>query len=234
MVKIIDTLVDNIRNSIFKIIGSTKAGLYTNYDKSRIVKLFCAYHTFGEEIVDWEPETFEIVMGRQGFSYNEIEDVQYMVYLIHSRDYVLTNRHHFENAVQILNDDVVYMEETDYQPTHKIIWAIILLMVLYGAENMPIDGDAIEYVSECFIKEGWTQPPLFFATNKKFENSFPYYDKEFIDKALVNVNELIELSKVKDPKDAFENYYKFHAHIIQYLMDKTQELEKQIKSITGS
>ena len=234
MFNLVDTFVDNIRSNIFKIPNSPKADLYANIDKMRIIQLFCAYHTFGEGIVDWEPETFEIVMGRQGYPYKTVESVTAMVYLIHSKDYVLTNRDHFENAIQILNDEVIYMDETSYHPAHKVVWAVILLMVLYGAKNMPISGDALEYMSECFIRDGWTQPPLFFANNIKFENTFPAYDPEFIKKAVVSVPELMELSKVKHPKDQLENYYKFHAPILEYLKDKVGEIEKQIKSIIGN
>jgi len=229
---IIQDLSHTISKELYKISDYEKAFLFNNVDKMRVVKYFCAIKEFGPGIMEWELETFEIVLGRKGYSYQDIMDIVYMVYVMKNEDYVLTNRDHFENAVQILNDDLVDVDSTEYHAPHKIVWAIVLLMALYNVENLPVFGDALEYIAESFQNFGWTQPPLFFANNDKFNHLFPYFDSSFVKEANTSLDRLWKLSsEIKHPQNALENYYKMHLPIVEYVKEKSNTLQGQIKEI---
>ena len=235
--QVLNKISDNIRESLFEVLRNKQAKLLFNQDTTNIIKYFCAISEFGEGITEYELETIEIFFGRQGYPYSIIETIYQMNYLVNNRDAVLTDREHFENAVQLLNDDIVDVTTTEYQAPHKIIWAMILLKALYGMENVPAFGDALEYIGESFEEFGWTQPPLFFINNDKMENIFTHYDKEVVEaiKNYPNIEEIV-LKKREVPDNVsnfIENYVKLNVSIIEYANERFGEFKKQILRISS-
>jgi hypothetical protein len=235
----IDAISLQVRGKLMLILEK-KVKLLFNQNKTNIVKYFCAVSEFGSDITNYELETIEILFGRQGYPYSVIEIIYQMNYLINSRDYVLTDREHFENAVQLLNDDIVDVTTTEYQAPHKIVWAMILLKALYGMENLPAFGDALKYVGESFEEFGWTQPPIIFLNNDKMENIFTHYDKHIVEqiKAIPNIETILEketkATELPEASDFLENYLKQNIALMVYIEDKWKEINAQINNVLSN
>ena len=222
----------NIKNKLIQVKDKPNATLIDNRDKTNLVKFYCFLHEYGKDVFDWEVETFELVLGNKGFEYTEIMDMVGMVYIVNNADYVLSNRDHFENAVQLLNDLYLDTSTTELQSPHNITWAIICILILFNTDNLPIIGDAANYIIESFEENGWTQPPAFLLNTElgqNFENIHKeYYDiikkmsfQEFGSKAL----------SVGEPKNGFENYLKHHAPIVKYVDDRLKITNQEINEI---
>jgi len=225
-------LSDSMHNKLMQILTTKHGTLSNNKDKTNLVKFYCALQEFGHQILKWEVETFEIVLGRKGFGYDEIMDTVGMVFTAEHFDYVCSNRDHFENAVQLLNDLTLDTSTTELQPPHYIMWAICGLITLYHTKNIPIIGDAANYIGESFKEYGWTQPPVFFI-GRPLQNVFPEPNEEYI-KILkqMSFDEFAQASvSIKEPQNGFENYLKLHAPIIVYMDDMFKKVNEQTQEI---
>jgi len=230
----LDYISNNIRQGLLSILKKQSVKLLFNQDKTNIVKYFCAISEFGEKISEYELETIEILFARQGYPYSVVEAIYQMNYLINNRDQIMTDREHFENAIQLLNDDIVDVTTTEYQSPHKIIWTIVLLKALYGMENLPVFGDALKYLGESFEEFGWTQPPVFFLNNDKMENVFTYYNKDIVQniKNVPNLEKIILNKQISSTTNNFiENYLRLNASIVTYIEEKYSTINKQIDSV---
>ena len=207
-----------------------KVTLVDNRDKCNLVKFYCALSEFGKEMLDWEVETFEIVLGNKGFGYDEIMNIVGMTYIVKNPHYIFSNRDHFENAIQILNDLYIDTATTELQPPHYIIWALIGIMALFGSENLPVIGDAAYYIVESFREYGWTQPPAFLI-GSHLEEMFGMLHPEYL-KAIreMGFQRFAQLAlSIKEPRNGFENYLKFHAPIIAYVDEKLNSTLRDIQ-----
>ncbi len=227
-----DIAAKNLKNELMSIINSKNASVSVNQDKTNLVKFYCLLQQYGKEIFNWEVETFEIVLGNQGISYDNIMNLVGMVYIVNNADYVLSHRAHFENAVQLLNDLTLYTSSTEYQPPHEIIWAIIGLLTLFNLDNIPIIGDAANYIGESFKNFGWTQPPAFLL-NTQLRNVFDPIEPEYYNKIKdLSFQEFGNLClSIKTPTNGFENYLKHHAPIIKYVDNRINLTHTEIQTI---
>ena len=225
-------LSDTLHKTLIQIPSTKRGSLSDNRDKNNLVKFYCTLQEFGHQIFHWEVETFEIVLGRKGFGYGEIMNIVGMVFTAEHPDFVLTNRDHFENAVQLLNDLVLDTSTTEYQPPHYILWATVGLITLYNSQNIPIIGDAAVYVAESLKHYGFTQVPVFFVKTP-IETVFGELDEEYakILKRMDFETFANACLSIKEPKNGFENYLKMHAPMIAYVDDKFKETLRQAKSI---
>lgn len=222
----------SLKNDLLQILNTKHGTLSNNRDKTNLVKYYCMLREYGKEIFNWEVETFEIVLGNKGFGYDEIMDMVGINYIISAADYVLTNKDHFENAVQIFNDMVINTANTEKMPPHDIMWTIICILVLFNSDNLPIIGSAATYIAESFKEFGWTQPPAFLLSTElrySFDEIHPaYYD--IIRK--MNFQQFGQAClKISTPTNGFENYLKHHAPIIQYIDDRIKLTKSEIKQI---
>ena len=221
-----------LERKLLQILETKNGTLTNNRDKSNLVKFYCALQEYGHQILTWEVETFEIVLGNKGFGYDEIMNVVGMVYLVENGDYVLSNRDHFENAVQLLNDILLNTATTELQPPHYITWAIFGILVLFRTDNLPIIGDAANFIIESFKKFGWTLPPFFFS-NTHLKDGFEPLPKEYLD--IIKRSTFRELAtkaiSIKEPANGFENYLKHHAPIIKYIDERLRQTHREVDSI---
>lgn len=228
-------VADTLQGELKKIISSKKGSLLANKDEKNIIKLYCALQEFGEQILDWEVETFEIVLGRNGVSHDTILNVVGMVYLIRNQDYVLTHRAHFENAVQLLNDLYLDTSTTELQAPHLIWWAMIGLIILYHSKNFGVTGDALNYIAQSFKEYGWTQCPVFFI-GTPLQHAFPETEAEYIN-SLKNMSysEFAQLAlkagNLKEVQNGFQNYLKLHAPLIDYAQSEAGQILFHINKI---
>ena len=224
---------ENLKNELIKVFEiKNKAGLLQkNRDANRLVKFYCALAEYGPEMLDWELETFEIILSRAGFSHSEIMDIIYIVHIVKNKDYVLTEDNHFEDAVCALNDIEVDVTKTEFQPPHYVVWGIIAILALYGADGFPFIGSTLEYIINDFKHYHWTNPPIFFAKNDFVKNNFPDYFEPYIKEVdSMPVSEFVIMAKtIRTPANGLENYIKSHAPILDYMESKFKETVAQIK-----
>lgn len=228
--RLLDDVASKLKMSLLSL-QNAKVTLVDNRDKCNLVKFYCALSEFGKEMLDWEVETFEIVLGNKGFGYDEIMDIVGMAYIVRNPHYVFSNRHHFENAIQILNDLYIDTSTTELQPPHYIIWAIIGIMSLFNSPNLPVIGDAAYYIVESFREYGWTQPPAFLI-GTHLEDMFGMLHPEYLDIiSKMGFQRFAQLAlSIREPKNGFENYVKFHAPIIKYVDDKLNSTYRDIEN----
>jgi len=232
--KFLEKISKDLKEELIKVTKAKKNNLLTrNRDKNRLVKFYCALHDYGKEILDWELETFEIVLGRSGMSHKEIMDIAYVAYILKNENYVLSDNEHFENAVCVVNDIEVDVESTPFHPPHFILWGIVAIKALLNAEGFPFIGRALEYIILDFLDYGWTTAPLFLADIEYVRNNFPFNNDEYIKSGKrMTAIQIVTLSQtLKEPQNGFENYIKMHAPLISYLEDKFTETARQIKEV---
>jgi len=233
-------MVDNVVDSMIVAIKEFKAkdkdctlsnisfGKYSSF-----VKFIAAVKKYGVEMLDWQVETCEIVLARDNISYSDIEKIIAGMYIVNNQELIITNRDHFENAVQFFNDMEIDTTSTEYQPPYAIVWTIICLMALYEAKNMPITSDAMYYIKESFMEFGYTQPPLLFSDDPLFQNTFDFSAPELLERfRKFDFNNIVSAAKsIKSPNSFEENYLKGQSPIFEYVTDKLQAFYKEIKSV---
>ena len=229
---LIKDVASKIKDKLLKITDTKRGNLINNRDKTNLVKLYCLLQEYGEELYGWETETFEIVLGNKGFSYDEIMNMVGMIYIINNANYVLSNKDHFEVAVQLLNDIMLDTSTTEIQSPHNIMWAFICILILFNTDNLPIIGEASEYVVKSFKDAGWTQPPAFIV-NTELGRFFGTLEKEYYD--IIKKMSFQEFGQaclqIREPKNGFENYLKMHAPIVKYIDDRIKLTNKEIDEI---
>ncbi len=153
--------------------------------------------------------------------------------LIGNMDGVLTVPEYFNVAADVLCDDDVETGIIDYVEPAKAIWTIVLLMSIFSAENIPVNGDALRYIVACLKSDGWTMPP-YLLNIQKFSDFFEYYDADYYDSIVCEENELLTVcgtNTERDMVDAKANFMEMHKPIFQYLHMKLGELQKEIKDL---
>lgn len=222
----------NIKTKLLKIPDTKRGTLINNREKTNLVKFYCLLQEYGTEIYDWETETFEIVLGDKGFEYDEIMDMIGMTYIVNNANYVLSNKDHFEVAVQLLNDIMLNTATTELQSPQNIIWTLTCVLILFNTDNLPVIGGASEYIVKSFKEAGWTQPPAFIISTElgKF---FGNIHKEYYD--IIKKMSFQEFGEaclqIKEPKNGFENYLKMHAPIVKYMDDRIKLTNQEINEI---
>jgi len=201
--------------------------LASEYDIPAILAFYAASNMLGYDMLEMENETVEIVLLRARVSPYLVRKVTYEKSLIANMDETLTQALPFKLAVQVFNDEEPDVDTVDFQEPAKIIWAIINLMAVYNAENIPVSGDAARYVAACLKADGWTMPP-YMLNNDKFGNFFEFYDKNYYETLGCTDRELMLVcGRDSDASnDARENFMEMHKPIMQYLHAKILEIRQ--------
>ena len=204
-------------------------------DMEAFVAFYCAAKLIGEDIIIMENETIEYALLSKKVNSKIVRKVIMIKSIIGDLDSVLSIPDHFSVAIDVLNDNEVDTSIVDYRRPEKIVWALVLLMSLSGAENIPIIGGAAGYVVACLKTEGWTMPPLMLNV-QKLTDLFEYYDKSFYDSmACTQKNMFIScaLESDKEISTAQENFMELHKPIIHYVISKAQDMNESISKVSA-
>lgn len=206
--------------------------LVTQIDMPAIVVFYCASHAVGKDILTYENETIELVLLSKRVSSGIVTKATQAKTVIANMSETLTVPQYFATAVDVLNDDDVNTSLFDFKYPEKIIWALILLMAVYSASNIPIRGEALRFVIACLKQEGWTMPPFLLGT-QKFTDFFEYFDQQYYDNMQCSEKEMLLQCAVDSEgyEDAEKNFRELHKPIFQYINAKTKELKKEIEAL---
>ena len=204
-------------------------------DMEAFVAFYCASKLIGEDIIVMENETIEYALLSKKVNSKIVRKVIMIKSLIGDMDSVLSIPDHFSVAIDVLNDNDVDTSIVDYRRPEKIVWALVLLMSLSGAENIPTIGGATGYIVACLKTEGWTMPPLMLNV-QKFTDLFEYYDEEFykgMDCTQKNMMISCALEPKKEISSAKENFMELHKPIIHYVISKAQDINESIARVSA-
>lgn len=211
----------------FKLIASTSV------DMPAILCFYAASLFVGDDILEYENETIELVLLRSNISPKIIEKSVYVKNIIANIDGTLTVPQYFKVASDVLNDHELHTDTIGVASTEEILWSTTCLIAITNADNIPLDGDALRYAVACMKSEGWTMPPFFFNV-EKVNSFFEYYDKSIYESVKCDTNTLFKVCSVDAPRDAdtnWRNFSEMHKPLIQYFVAKMKELEMYFKKI---
>ncbi len=204
-------------------------------DMEAFVAFYCAAKLIGEDIIVMENETIEYALLSKKVDSKIVRKVIMVKSLVGDLDSVFTIPEYFSVAIDVLNDDEVDTGIIDYRRPEKIVWALILLMSLSGARNIPVAGGAAGFIVACLKTEGWTMPPLMLNV-QKFTDLFEYYDEEFYEGVNCTQKNMM-ISCALEPKEeissAQENFMELHKPIIHYLIAKAQDINESIRKVSA-
>jgi hypothetical protein len=206
--------------------------LYTNSDLPAVAAFYAASKIIGEDILTYENETIQLFLLDMRVSIPIINKVVYAKTLIAGMDRTLSVAEYFKVASEVFCDEDVRTDIIDYIEPAKLIWTILVLMAVYGAENLPLTGDALKFLVACLKSDGWTMPP-FMLNFEKVSDFFEYYDEEYYNSIQCSENDLLIVcgtSTDSDPSDAKTNFMEQHKPILQYMHYKTLELKNIVKT----
>jgi hypothetical protein len=207
--------------------------LVSGSDVSPIVAFYCAASIIGEDILEYENETVLISLIRMGCRPDIANTVAMAKTLIVNMDDVLTVPSAFKVAVDLFCDNDVETHIVDYKEPAKIIWTLIVLMAINGAENIPINGDALRYVVACLKSDGWTMPP-FMLNIQKISDFFEYYDEEYYSSIECSQKDALMhcgINSDAEKNTSKENFLELHKPIFQLLLAKSSELQKELNKL---
>jgi hypothetical protein len=224
--KISESIVDIDRDAALK-------HLVADNDVPAIVAFYCAASILGEEILEYESETIIIALMRMNCHPGSAHKVSMAMTLIVNMDDVLTVPAAFNIAVDLFCDNDVETHVVDYVEPAKIIWTIIILMAITGAENIPVNGDALRYIVACLKSDGWTMPP-FMLNVDKINDFFEYYDEEYYQSIACSQKDALltcGINSDAEKSTAKDNFLELHKPIFQLLLSKSKEIQEELKQI---
>ncbi len=204
-------------------------------DMSAIVAFYCASKLMGKDIVTMENETIEYALLSKKVNSEIVRKVIMAKSLIGDLDRVLTVPKYFSVAVDVFNDDDVDTGIVDHKRPEKIIWALVILMAVSNAENIPTAGGATGYIVATLKADGWTMPPLMLNV-QKFYDMFEYYDEEAYRAMECTQKDMMISCAIQSKGDisiAHENFMELHKPIIHYIISKAQDLNEEIESLVS-
>jgi len=198
-----------------------------------ILAFYGACMIVGRDILEYENETIQYLLLEKRTAPSIVQKAIMVKSLISNMDGVLTVPEYLNIAADVLCDDDVETGIIDYVEPAKLIWTIIMLMAIYNADNIPIDGDALRYVVACLKSDGWTMPPYLLNVDK-VATYFEYYDEEYYKSIMCEENELLMVCGTntdRDMVDAKSNFMEMHKPLFQYLHLKSAELQRETKDL---
>ena len=213
---------------------AVKALTYSS-DMSAIVAFYCASKLIGKDIVTMENETIEYALLSKKVNSEIVRKVIMAKSMIGDLDRVLTVPKYFSVAVDVFNDDDVDTSIVDHKRPEKIIWALVILMAVANAENIPTAGGATGYIVATLKADGWTMPPLMLNV-QKFSDMFEFYDADAYKKMeCTQKNMMIScaLASNRDISSAQENFMELHKPIIHYIISKAQDLNEEMGNLAS-
>ena len=207
---------------------------YSN-DMEAVIAFYCAAKLIGEDIIVMENETIEYALLSKKVDSGIVRKVIMVKSLIGDLDTVLTVPEYFSVAIDVLNDDEVDTSIVDYERPEKIIWALILLMSISGAANIPTAGGVNGYIVACLKTEGWTMPPLMLNV-QKFTDMFEYYDEDFykgVECTQKNMMISCAVESKKEISSAQDNFLELHKPIIHYVIAKAQDINEDLVKVSA-
>jgi hypothetical protein len=224
--KIAESIVNIDRDAALK-------HLVSDNDIPAVIAFYCAASVLGEDILEYENETIILALMRMNCYPGTAQKVAMAKSLILNIDDVLTIPAAFNVAVDLFCDNDVETHIVDYVEPAKIIWTIIILMAITGAENIPVNGDALRYIVACLKSDGWTMPP-FMLNIDKFNDFFEYYDEEYYQSITCSQKDALLVCGINSDaeKDTTrENFLELHKPIFQLLLSKSREIQEELKQI---
>ena len=204
-------------------------------DMDAMVAFYCAAKLIGEDMVVMENETIEYALLSKKVDSRIVRKVIMVKTLIGDLDSVFTVPEYFSVAIDVLNDNDVDTGIVDYRRPEKVVWALVLLMAISNAENIPVAGATTGYIVACLKTEGWTMPPLMLNV-QKFSDLFEYYDESFYGgMQCTQKNMLIScaLESKKDISSAEENFMEMHKPMIHYMISKAEDINEAISKVSA-
>jgi len=193
--------------------------------------LFYAFaHDYGDDVIGFESETVEIILANEGHDYKTVEKINNMISLVNRMDDVLSTHDDFLYACVILNDLGDVSQFMDSVSAEHMVWAIIILMAIYGASNIPIVGDAVRVVVATLQDEGWTTPPVFLSSPKIMDLMF-YADKNLptmVDKHKDRFFYINNPDSKVNIENQYDNYFEMHKDMLYYLQQEDTSIEIKI------
>lgn len=187
-----------------------------------IILLYCFAHDYGKDVLTFESETISILLANDGYTYLYSEKINNMIAIINQMDNVMSTSDGFLYATIVLNDLGNTAENIDSVSIEHMVWAIIMLMALFGASNNPLTGDAMRTVAARLMDEGWTTPPVFMPSEKLF-NLMPYADRELPKKVDKHKDRFFYINN-PDTKvnieNQYDNYFEMHKDMLFYLQQE--------------
>ena len=236
MKRIMTDMANAISDKITKIVKDKAISTLTySKDMEAFIAFYCAAQLIGEDIIIMENETIEYALLEKKVDSKIVRKVIMVKSLVGDLDSVFTVPESFSVAIDVLNDNDVDTNIIDYRRPEKVIWALVLLMSLSGAENIPVSGGAAGYVVACLKTEGWTMPPLMLNV-QKFTDLFEYYNKDIYNgMGCTQKNMLISctISSGGEVSSSQENFMELHKPIIHYIMSKAQDMNESIAKVSA-
>jgi hypothetical protein len=149
---------------------NTAAGLY-----------LAARTVYGEDILQWEPETLWLTMDKDGVNLPEEErnKLQAAISLVVHPAFYWDNLV-FQRTVQALNGELFDPEALQECAAAHMAWAVYEAGVIRGLDNdqtiIPeFEEDVQQYIAMCLFREGYVYPPepLHEFVTDNLENLFP-------------------------------------------------------------
>jgi len=150
-------------------------------------------------------------------------------------DRVFTNMFGLSGLIEIFNNKEVSMGSVTPHKASEIAWAFINIVGIRGASNFPFKGNSLKYIQTCIKWDSWEMPPVFFSfpiVMDMFETSQIKLYKSIIPK--ISNMSLIELKNIGhniEPSNVITNYLLKTSQEVNYLINKINNVNTQIKSI---
>jgi len=198
-----------------------------------MLSFYIAARELGPDILSFERETVELLLANKGIAHNTTDKVNAIIAIANQMDYVLSTADGFLYAVVVLNDLGPVPENIDSVTVDHMVWAIVMLMTLYGSSNMPIIGDAAEAVAIRLQEEGWTTPPVFINSPKIFMH-MPYSDKTLHKMVKKHTDRFFHINNTETKANIdnqYDNYFEMHKGLLHYLELEDTKLTRLIGDI---
>jgi len=197
------------------------------------ILFYCFAHDYGKEVIAYERETVELLLGNNGYSYRHVEKIVNMIAIIQQMDRVMSTSDGFLYSNVVLNDLGGMAENIESVSVEHMIWTIIMLMSIFGAENNPLIADAIRTVAAKLMDEGWTTPPVVLPSHKLFD-LMPYADRNLPIMAEKHKDRFLHINNPEiriNIDNQYDNYFEMHKDLLYYLEQEDSKYEHLIEGI---
>jgi hypothetical protein len=219
-------------SELFEYVFSSTTHKYFD-DMPAILAFYIASSDIGDNILTFERETIEFIFANKGVSHNITDKINAIIAIANQMDYVLSTADGFLYAAVVLNDLGPVPENIGSVTVDHMVWAVILLMALYGASNFPLVGEAAEAVAIRLQEEGWTTPPVFIDSPKVFMH-MPYADKNLQIVANKHRDRFFHINNPETKAhidNQYDNYFEMHKGLLHYLEMEDTKLTRLIGGI---